>query len=180
MSEKKSSNTFDLEGAVDYLMDPVSGNNAKNRQVHGALSLHVDALLLTGDDVFEEEIMGRLRKDFQVGSEDKNDCLFVGQRIQWKQDDKHGWYITVHQNVAIDELQEITFDKYLKDDTPLTPQMHTAYRSVLGQINWLQSRTQFHIGYQFSRRASKASSPTIEDVRAINKTIRTIKSIPHI
>ena len=56
--------------------------------------------------------------------------------------------------------------------------MHTAYRSVLGQINWLQSRTQFHIGYQFSRCASKASSPTIEDVRAIHKTVRTIKSIP--
>ena len=51
MSEKKSSNTFDLEGAVDYLMDPVSGNN-------------VDDLLMTGDDVFEKEIMGRLRKDF--------------------------------------------------------------------------------------------------------------------
>ena len=30
VSEKKSSATFDLEGAVDYLMDPVSGNNAKN------------------------------------------------------------------------------------------------------------------------------------------------------
>ena len=128
--------------------------------------------------MFEKEIMGRLRKDFQVGSEDKNDCPFVGQRIQWEQDDKHGWHINVHQNVAIDELQEITFDKHLKDDTPLTPQTHTAYRSVLGQINWLQSRTQFHIGYQFSRRASKASSPTIEDVRAINKTVRTIKSIP--
>ena len=54
----------------------------KNRQVHGALSIHVDDLLMTGDDVFEKEIMGRLRKDFQVGSEDKNDCLFVGQRIQ--------------------------------------------------------------------------------------------------
>ena len=135
VSEKKSSNTFDLEGAVDYLMDPVSGNNAKNRQVHGALSLHV-FLVMTGDDVFEKENMGRLRKDFQVGSE-TIDCLFVGQRIQWKQDDKHGWYINAHQNVAIDELQEITFDKYLKDDTPLTPQMHTAYRSVLGQINWL-------------------------------------------
>ena len=71
VSEKKSSNTFDLEGAVDYLINPVSGNNAKHRQVHGALSLHVDDLLMTGDDVFEKEIMGRLRKDFQVGSQDK-------------------------------------------------------------------------------------------------------------
>ena len=131
----ESSNTFDLEGAVDYLMDPVSGNNAKNRQVHGALSLHVDDLLMTGDDVFEKEIMGRLRKDFQVGSEDKNDCLSVGQRIQWKQDDKHGWYINVHQNVAIDELQEITFDKHLKDDIPLTPQMQVTIANAVP--HWL-------------------------------------------
>ena len=177
-SDKKSSNAFDLEGAVGYLMDPVSGNDAKNRQVHEALSLHVVDLPMTGDDVFEKEIMGRLRKDFQVGSEDKNDCLFVGQRIHWKHDDKHGWYINVHQNIAIDELQEIAFDKKLKDDTPLRPQMHTAYRSVLGQINSLQSRTQFQTGYQFSRCTSKAASQTIEYVRAINKTVRTIKSIP--
>ena len=46
ISEKKPSNTFDVEGAVDCLMDPVSGNNAKNRQVHGALSLHADDLLI--------------------------------------------------------------------------------------------------------------------------------------
>ena len=106
--------------------------------------------------------MGRLCKDFQVGSEDQHDCLFVGQRTQWKT-----------RTLPLIELQEITFDKYLKDDTPLplTPQTHCAYRSLLGQINWLQSRTQFHIGYQFSRCASKASSPTIEDVRAINKTV---------
>ena len=29
-SEMKSPNTFNLEGAVDYLINPVSGNNAKN------------------------------------------------------------------------------------------------------------------------------------------------------
>ena len=74
----------------------------------------------------------------------------MGQRIQWKTDDKHGWYIHVHQNVAIDELQEIAFDKNLKDDTPLTPQMHTAYRSVLGQINWLQSPPTLQVRIQGS------------------------------
>ena len=46
-------------------MDPVSGLNAKNRQAHGALSLHVDDLLMTGDDVFEKEIMGRFPSWFR-------------------------------------------------------------------------------------------------------------------
>ena len=70
------------------------------------------------------------------------------------------------RTLPLTKLQEIAFDKNLKDDAPLTPQTQSSYRSVLGQINWLQSRT------QFSRRAS----PTIEDGH--QKTVRTIKSIP--
>ena len=50
-------------------------------------------------------------------------------------------YINVHQNVATDELQEIHFDKHLKDDMQLNPAMRAAYRSVLGQTKLLQSRT---------------------------------------
>ena len=63
-----------------------------------------------------------------------------------------------------------------KDDIPCTPQLHTAYRSVLGQLNWLQSRTQAHICYRFSRCASAAAKPTIGDVREINKVVRILKS----
>ena len=54
-------------------MDPVSSDdNAPNRQVHGAFSLHVDDLLMTGGGAIEKEIMGLLRKEFHVGSKDKN------------------------------------------------------------------------------------------------------------
>ena len=49
----------------------------------------------------------------------KDDCLFVGQEIEWKTEDKRGDYINVHQTLAIDELQEIHFEKHLKDDIPL-------------------------------------------------------------
>ena len=66
VSEKKSCNTFDLEGAADYLMDPVPGHNAKNRQVHGALFLHVDDLLMTGDDVFEKKSWDDFVKIFKL------------------------------------------------------------------------------------------------------------------
>mgnify|MGYP000140565083 CR=1 FL=1 len=125
---------------------------------------------------------------FQVGSEDVNDIAFVGQRIKWisstkkngtKSEGKHvSDHIKVDQKLCIDGLTEITFDKSLKDDVSLTPSMHTEYRSVLGQLNWLQSRTQFHIAYSFSRCASAAATPTIADVKAINKTVRTVKAMP--
>ena len=60
-----------------------------------------------------------------------------------KTDEKHGPYINVHQNVAIDELQEDTIETHLKDEVPRNPSMHAAYRSVLGQISWLQSRSMY-------------------------------------
>ena len=56
--------------------------------------------------------------------------------------------------------------------------MHTRNRSLLGQINWLQSRTQFQCCHKFSRSASKAASPTFGDVKVLNKLARQLKSQP--
>ena len=56
--------------------------------------------------------------------------------------------------------------------------MHTRYRSLLGLINWLQSRTQFQCCYKFFRGASTAASPTIGDLKALNKLARQLKSQP--
>ena len=56
--------------------------------------------------------------------------------------------------------------------------MHTRHRSLLGQLNWTQSRTQFQCCYKFSRCASMAASPTTGDVNALNKLARQLKSHP--
>ena len=50
----------------------------------------------------EQHVLARLRKDFQVGSEDWNDVVFTGQRIRWTQDPPTGPYIEVSQNKPID------------------------------------------------------------------------------
>ena len=157
-------------------MDPAARNNAQGRRPHGFICLHVDDLFMAGDKVFESKVLSSLRKNFAVGSEDKNDIMFVGQRIKWKTHDKYGPYISVDQKLAVDSVEEVKIDKSLKDNIQCNPQLHTAYRSVLGQLKWLQSRTQVHICYKFSRCASAAASPTIGDVREINKVVRTLKS----
>ena len=164
------------EAAIDYLLDPVSGN-AQGREVIGVVCLHVDDLSLAGGQEFEKKVIESLKKDFAVGSEDTNDIMFVGQRLQWKhKDDPNKGYISVNQKLAVEAVEEISFDKKSKNDVQVTPQQHTAYRSVLGQINWLQSRTQAHVCYRFSRCASKAAKPTIGDVRELNKLVRVLKA----
>ena len=85
-------------------------------------------------------------------------------------------FIKVDQKLAVDDLNEVTFDRSLKDDVKCNPILHTEYRSVLGQLNWLQSRTQFQSCYKFSRCASRQAEPNIGDCRALNKVVRQVKA----
>ena len=59
-----------------------------------------------------------------------------------------------------------------------THSMHTMYRSLLDQINWLQSMTQFQCCYKICRCDSMADSPTISDVKSLNQLAKQIKSQP--
>ena len=84
--------------------------------------------------------------------------------------------IEVSQNKAIDELEEIRVKRNTKEDLHCSPSMHTMYRILRRQIDWLQSGTQFQCCYKISRCASMAASPTIGDVKFLNKLARQIKS----
>ena len=91
--ERSSEPLSTLEQAMHHLMDPVSGSHSRNKRVAGIIDLHVDDLFMTSDDGFHERVIVPLRRDFKVGSEDKNDIMCVGQRIRWHKDG----YIRVDQ-----------------------------------------------------------------------------------
>ena len=126
----------------------------------------------------EQRVPTRLRKKIQVGSEDWHDVTFTGQRIRWLKNPQTGPYIEASQEKATKELEEIPMERNTKEDLQRTPEMHTMYRSLLGQIILLQSRTQFQCCYKFLRCASIVASPTIGDVKALNKLARQLKSQP--
>ena len=123
-----------------------------------------------------QRVLTRLRKYFQVGLEDWNDVAFTGQRIRWKQDYQNVPNIEVSQDKAIDELEEIPVERNTKEDLHCPPSMNTMYRSLLGQTSSLQSKTQLQCCCTFSRCASMAASPTVGDVKSLNKLARQIKS----
>ena len=137
----------------------------------------VDDFLGTSVNEMEHRVAGWAKKDFQVGSEDCNGVLsqdkeFVPWRIvmrtkHWGQSRMDDW-----------RIGEDPSRKEHNEDLHCTPTMHTMYRSLLGQINGLQSRSQFQGCYKFSRCASTAASPTLGDVKALNKLARQLKSQP--
>ena len=108
--------------------------NANGREIHGFVCLRV-----------ESNILANIRKDFSVGSEDKDDIMFVGQRIKWKTHDKRRPYVSVDQKLAVDAVEEIKIVGRPKGNLACDPKMHTAYCSVLGQLNWPQCGTQVRL-----------------------------------
>ena len=162
----------DMDTIMDYIIDPVAGSPSRNRTVNGNVCMHVDDLIFTGTDDFLSSFAESLKKSFQIGSLDENDVMFCGQRII-----KQGATVMVHQDLCIEDLHEALIPKG-KDSDALVGADLTEYRSVLGKLNWLQSRTQFHISYHFSRCASAAASATIMDAKELNKVVRLVKDKP--
>ena len=113
-----------------------------------------------------------LKKSFQIGPLDQNDVTSCGQRIL-----KQGAAITVHQDLCIEDLHEALIAKGKDTDLLIGPDL-TEYRSVLGKLNSLQSRTHFHINYHFSKCASASASATILDTKELNKVVRLVKDKP--
>ena len=61
------------------------------------LCLHVDDLLFAGSNEMHKQVIDRLRKEFKVGSEDKDDVMFTGQRIRWRENS-----LVVDQDKAVE------------------------------------------------------------------------------
>ena len=169
-----------VEELLEHFMDPVNGSNAKGRKPTGMCCLHVDDLFITGTTEFLEKFKKVVKSQFKIGHEDVNDLLFTGQRVKCviNEKTKKKSHITVEQSLCVSELTEVVVPKGLKDEDTCGKDLHTAYRSLLGSINWLQSRTQFQSCYQFSRCASAAAAPTIGDCKALNKLCRQIVGDP--
>ena len=111
---------------LDRMLDPFRGNNSKGFAPRGVICLHVDDLFMAGNKEFDTRVLKRLRTDYNIGSEDTDDIAFVGQRIRWiKGNGATAPHIRVDQQLAVDDLHEIVFERSLKDDILCTLFLHT-------------------------------------------------------
>ena len=130
-----------VDQLLEHFVDPVNGSPSKGRKSIEVLSLHVDDLTISGTPQFLKWFLEKIKKHFTVGHEDVNDLMFTGQRVRWVFDEqKRKKYISIDQKLSVSELEEIIIPKHLKDTDLCDKQLHASYRSLLGSINWLQSR----------------------------------------
>ena len=144
------------------------------RVLLSAFVLHVDELFCVGDKELYQHVVSSIQRDYHTGSDYTNDVLFVGQGVRWKTENNRS-VIQVDQERAIEELGDIEFDKSFSDAHLCVSVLHTQYRSVLGQVNWLHSRTQYNACYRFSRCASAAASPHYCCCKTVEQTCQVDK-----
>ena len=65
--------------------------------------------------------------------------MFTGQRVKWVIDEKtkKKSHIAVEQSLCVSELTEVVMPKGLKDEEICDKDLHTAYRSLLGDCKTL-------------------------------------------
>ena len=76
-----------IEKAIEPLTDPKTRSPSHGKSVSGIICLHVDDLFCVGDKEFYHHVVSAIQKDYQIGSEDTNYVLFVGQGVRWKTED---------------------------------------------------------------------------------------------
>jgi len=97
--------------------------------------------------------------------------------VRWKTEDNKS-FIQVDQERGIEELGEMDFDKKLRDTDFCQPASIPNTIVCLGRLTGCNQGHNIKACYRFSRCASAAASPTIADVKQLNKLVRSIRSEP--
>ena len=82
------------------------------------------------------------KKDYKIGSTSENEAIFCERRMRFQGDE----LILVDQDLAVEEIAEIEIPAKMELQDPCEGALHTEYRRALGQLSWIQSRTQFQFG----------------------------------
>ena len=124
----------------------------------GAMAIHVDDFIYGGCQVFLEMIE-EIKDVFEIGTETSTPMKFLGMNITQSED----CTISFHQNDYLNDLNternKLKGDKYRN----LTTEEQREFRGMVGQLNWVASRTNPIIAFDVCQLSTKLSQATVED-----------------
>ena len=110
----------------------------RDEHLEGLLLLHVDDFLFSRTKSFNDEVIERLSKRFNVGKRSANSFKYIGLNMNQIE---NGIY--VHQDQYAEELEEIYIPMHRKSEkqSPMTTNEKEKLLTVAGQLNWLATQT---------------------------------------
>ena len=150
-------------------LDPCLYYHHKNGQLHGLLTIHVDDLITTGDAVFEEEILSRLKQKFPFKHWKQDEGEFLGRYVKRQPDGS----IIVSQEEYCQKLKtiEVSRERRRERDRPLTDRERSQLRGVAGGLNWLATATRPDLAAMTASVQQSIAHGCVADLAEANKAV---------
>ena len=133
----------------------------------GSIAIHVDDFIYGGNQQFME-IITKIKNIFEVGTESASPMKFIGMNIEQNDDQT----TSIHQKDYIRDLKfeqtKLPGDKYRN----LTAEEQRVFRGIVGQLNWIASRTDPTIAYDVCILSTKLQQATVIDYQYAVKVVK--------
>jgi hypothetical protein len=70
---------------------------------------------------------------------------------------------------------ELSRDRQVEIDSPLTPTEHTQFRSLVGGLSWLSTKGRPDLAFEVSRLQGQSSAPVVQDLLDANRAVTRAK-----
>ena len=144
-----------------------------DQSLQGIILIWVDDIFYAGTQLFEENVMKEVSKQFMIGRTEEETFVYIGLNITTTD---HG--ITLDQiNYVKDRLEPVvlkggdvkrTLDK---EETKLL-------RRLTGKINWAATQTRPDLSYSVVELSTRFKQPQLEDLKKANKAITKLVANP--
>ena len=158
-------------GGTESKVDPAVFYWHDSNGLAGVLAVHVDDFLWAGSEIFEINVISKVKEVFNVGKEASESFKYLGLGLN-QCDDK----IILSQKDYVNVLKTVSVDRKRMKDSQLTPAEQTILRSKVGQLLWLARQTRPDIAFDIAIIASKLKTSTVEDLKRANKLLRKVKN----
>ena len=120
------------------LSDPAIFYYRDDKVLNGIIAIHVDDLYWAGNDYFSTMIILNLRKELDIGREERTQFKHLGISITNNVD-----FIEIDQKLYLKALKSSDQSKNLGSNKlrPLDDNEKSTFRGILGQLNWLAYKT---------------------------------------
>jgi ribonuclease HI len=141
-------------------------------KIVGILVSHVDDFLHAGTSQFEREVLVPLRKRFQTSKVVDTDFPYLGLQIE-----QFNNGIKLCQNGYVDniEISSIPVTRSTEKKAALTAKELTAYRALVGSINWAVCGSRPDLYFEMIDLSTKFRCALVEDWLRARKVVRRLQ-----
>ena len=143
-----------------------------NNDLSGILVCHVDDVLWSGTEMFEQNIIKPLGCVFTFGMVHSKAFRYLG--IDLEQHDDYS--ISLSQTNFTNSIKKVSISGNLDKTDPVNEDICSELRTVIGQLNWLACISKPEISFEVSYLSIRVTEATIEDVTKATKIVTQIQA----